>query len=933
MNVPLFITYPLRSLWRGGSPIRLAILCIAIGVMVVVAIQSIDQIATNSSTNSVRIANGGDISLSVGDPNTPFTQNDLSFLAQLKHAQTIKQYTPVNIENGTIGNTPAPFSGLLIQVVDPQQFPLVTAPTFIAPATGSVKTLLTGNQVIVTQTFLTHYHKKIGDTFDIQVQSLVQSNAVRTLHVRLAGVIANTGAYPPGNTFVLVSFATYQTADPSQPVTYTSIDITTTDQTHTDLAIHALQNEVQKGLFPPVAIQTATDLQKTVQNFSDQTMHTRALAGLLALLIGGLGIMNTMQVLLSRRTIEIAMLKTAGYSRLRLALLFGIETGVLGFLGGLIGTAAAIAISYGVVTTLLALPFVIDPWILCSGMALGTVTSLIFGLIPIVQSANIRPIQVIREWSGSNASTYKTSTLTLFVLISLLFCALASAIVQNILLACASVCVTEIFLGGLYLCFRPIVSGISVIPIPERLSTKFLTVILSGMLFAGILCVFQSFWGGIILVCLFLLLMLQLLPPYWKMNVRIALRNIGRRPMRSTMLMLILFVGVFVIGSIQVVSADLQNQLVTTTNQELSYNVIAKVPQKQAPTMHSQLTHLSGLVSSYTTTIAATTIKQINAQPWKSFLTSADTNIQVSSGSPVSQMLHDSDGIEGYDLANQHLPVPTMHFVTGRNLKASDAGTNNVLFPYSPLLNSKFKLGIGSTLTIESPDTQTSRTLTIVGEYSSGGLSLTNVYPLLASQEVVTALNTPNTQSVFYLKIDPTQTTQAQDTLRKNIPGVSFVTTSATRVDAYLQGLSTISWIFTVVGSLVLLAGVIVMANAVILDMGERRRELGILKAIGYTQKTLQEEILLEYGLIGSLSAILADLLITLFSNFFGNSFLHATSGDLSNTGTTITFTFSTSGLLLTYLIIGAIFLVIITSLLSSWRTVRIRPLDVLRYE
>ncbi|BCL80776.1 hypothetical protein ccbrp13_32410 [Ktedonobacteria bacterium brp13] len=106
---------------------------------------------------------------------------------------------------------------------------IVTAPTFIAPTTGSVKILLTGNQVIVTQTFLTHYHKKIGDTFDIQVQSLVQSSAIRTLHVRLAGVIANTGAYPTGNTFVLVSFATYQAADPSQAVTYAGIDIATKD--------------------------------------------------------------------------------------------------------------------------------------------------------------------------------------------------------------------------------------------------------------------------------------------------------------------------------------------------------------------------------------------------------------------------------------------------------------------------------------------------------------------------------------------------------------------------------------------------------------------------------------------------------------------------------------------------------------------------------
>jgi hypothetical protein len=42
----------------------------------------------------------------------------------------------------------------------------------------------------------------------------------------------------------------------------------------------------------------------------------------------GVGIVNTMQVLLSRRKTEIAMLKTTGYRRFDLYLLFGLEVAV-----------------------------------------------------------------------------------------------------------------------------------------------------------------------------------------------------------------------------------------------------------------------------------------------------------------------------------------------------------------------------------------------------------------------------------------------------------------------------------------------------------------------------------------------------------------------------------------------------------------------------
>jgi ABC-type antimicrobial peptide transport system permease subunit len=136
-----------------------------------------------------------------------------------------------------------------------------------------------------------------------------------------------------------------------------------------------------------------------------------------------------------------------------------------------------------------------------------------------------------------------------------------------------------------------------------------------------------------------------------------------------------------------------------------------------------------------------------------------------------------------------------------------------------------------------------------------------------------------------------------------------------------------------VIASFVLLTGMLIMANMVVLDLFERRRELGILKALGYSQQMLWGEMLLEYGIIGGISATLAIVLIALLANLFGNLFLRATASELSGTGATVVLSFAPNGWLLTSLVVGTILLVTVTSLLASWRTVHVRPLDVLRYE
>ena len=59
--------------------------------------------------------------------------------------------------------------------------------------------------------------------------------------------------------------------------------------------------------------------------------------GLVSLLIGGIGIVNTMLVIVSRRTTEIAVLKTIGLEGEQVTVLFLVEAVLMGIFGSLIG--------------------------------------------------------------------------------------------------------------------------------------------------------------------------------------------------------------------------------------------------------------------------------------------------------------------------------------------------------------------------------------------------------------------------------------------------------------------------------------------------------------------------------------------------------------------------------------------------------------------
>src|SRR5579859_6699665 len=87
----MYVKYPSRSLLRGGQRTFLAIFCVAVGVMAIVALQLVGLMINNAFTSNVRDANGGDIKVS--SQGEFFKQSDLTFFEQLKKDGTIQNYT------------------------------------------------------------------------------------------------------------------------------------------------------------------------------------------------------------------------------------------------------------------------------------------------------------------------------------------------------------------------------------------------------------------------------------------------------------------------------------------------------------------------------------------------------------------------------------------------------------------------------------------------------------------------------------------------------------------------------------------------------------------------------------------------------------------------------------------------------------------------
>lgn len=912
MRVGFYWRYATRSLIRGGQRTLLAIFCVAVGVMAIVSLQLVGNMVNNGLTSNVREGNGGDIS--VRSDVVPITAQQMKLFDTLESQGTITNYTAA-VSGQALGNDKDGTSDFFIlRAVDPHKFPLSGSPNFKDPSDGSFTSLLTGNGAVVTQKWLdtTGYHK--GDSLS------VRTNDGRTLNITIVGVLYDAGAFQRPQ--IIVALDTYAAAPSSSglPVGYSAVYVNVPG--HTDANAATAKQDIQTDL-PQATVTTTKDALAQNENNVQSIRNFLRIVGLLALLIGGIGIVNTMQVLLRRRQLEIAMLKTAGYRRGNLYAMFGLEAAILGTVGGALGAGIGVGVSFfvkGLVERafFINLPGTIDPLTVASGIAIGFFTALIFGIMPIVQASQIRPLAVLRGLAEGSRAGSILETIGLSALLVVLFFALSYVILGNAVLTLFAVGGTGLFLLLLSLFFTLVVVIISKLPVPDGFPWWYALIVVAGLLVAGAITYFAPGFGALFLVVAAFGVVVGLLPRTWKSNVKMAVRNVGRQRARTVTTLVALFVGVFAIGIILVLGQNIKDQInqALLTNARYNSFILAGVNNKAQ--VEQTLKGISGIQAQQENSIAQGLPIAVRNAPMATIVQGAGRGGPNNLGREGAYALLST--IQGYDLANGSTPQTTIvaghldNGIKGRNLNSADAGTTNVIMPQSASLK-PLNLHLNDTFVVAGQNGKSAVTFTVVGFYNDLDSSFGSVW---SDTGPVTTISGGKPFYLFQLKFDPKQADVKLHQIQRAVPGVqtfSFVELLLL-INTLLNNLIIM---LTAIASLAMIAGIIIIANAVALAMLERRRELGILKSVGFTSRSVLSEVLIENGAIGFTGALLAMLLVTLATAILSRGVFNSP--------------FDVAAPLVLGIVFTTAAVCMLVAALVAWGATRVRPLEVLRYE
>lgn len=131
---------------------------------------------------------------------------------------------------------------------------------------------------------------------------------------------------------------------------------------------------------------------------SMQSLLTTLLAGIasIALVVGGIGIMNMMLVSVTERTREIGLRKALGAEPAQIQALFIIEALALSLIGGAIGIALGLIISV-VATLIIGTTFSISWGAIALGIGFSVAVGLVFGWTPAKKASGLKPIDALRS--------------------------------------------------------------------------------------------------------------------------------------------------------------------------------------------------------------------------------------------------------------------------------------------------------------------------------------------------------------------------------------------------------------------------------------------------------------------------------------------------------------------------------------------------------
>jgi putative ABC transport system permease protein len=180
---------------------------------------------------------------------------------------------------------------------------------------------------------------------------------------------------------------------------FTSFTVKVAMSDDVDTVMVALEQFLAENIDSSIGTYSLEDgnaaMSESTEEMTSMSVVLGGIAGI-ALLVGGIGIMNIMLVTVTERTREIGIKKSIGAPRREIVTQFLVEAAILSALGGLIGIALGYLLSLILGKAMYDLILFPNIMVTLGAFAFSVLIGIVFGIYPAAKASNLQPVDALR---------------------------------------------------------------------------------------------------------------------------------------------------------------------------------------------------------------------------------------------------------------------------------------------------------------------------------------------------------------------------------------------------------------------------------------------------------------------------------------------------------------------------------------------------------